>query len=136
MADIKIKSTHLALQSHHVYILFICVLGVFVSVQFRCCCFVVSRSCLQLFLNFVFGQVPTYGFGDETDRHGHYKRKNTCNLHVSATRIQCKKFRPRIRPKIRNESLNLTILIPAILGDLLVSSAPRSAEHLNNRCCI
>ena len=47
-------------------------------------------------------KVPTYAFGHETNRQGHYTRNNKSgNFDVSATRIQWKTSRTTIRPKIR-----------------------------------
>ena len=40
------------------------------------------------FFTFLFGRIPRYGFGHETDHQKCYGRKNTGNFGVSAIRIQ------------------------------------------------
>ena len=55
-----------------------------------------ARAYLSLFL---FDKVSKYAFGQETDRQGRYRCKNTDKFIVSATQIQWKTSRTRIRPK-------------------------------------
>ncbi len=64
----------------------------------------------------IWKQGSKYGFGNETYRHGRYRRKNTGEFDVSATRIQWKASRTRIRPKSIKKSLNFILLTRAILG--------------------
>ena len=64
------------------------------------------------FFTFLFGQVPKYGFGRETDRQGRYRRKNTGQFDVSATRIQWKTSRTEIRPKVLNERVRTLFCLP------------------------
>ena len=65
-----------------------------------------------------------YGFGHETDRQGCYRRK----FDVSATRIQWKTSRTRIRPNIITRmKINFILLARAILvkSDQISPSVPK-----------
>jgi len=58
----------------------------------------------------LFGRIPKYGFGHETDRLKCYGRKNTGKFGVSAIRIQWTTSRTEIRPQSRKKKFERTIL--------------------------